>query len=170
MGASNWIDVQRTPDRQLLWTDFSPEAMRALPSVPFSAVESFTGDDQLGAALTRQIVPMIDIPEPSTEALSEEAAPDPASGFNVSAAGDLGELAVETKSAGFTDSTENMSGLGLVELETGASSEVGARAFCAGGSTIWTVIGARKGQQRFNRWFVSCFRAGGRDTRDRDRC
>ena len=68
-GASNWIDVQRTPDRQLLWTDFSPEAMRALPSVPFSAVEPFTGDDQLGAALTRQVVPMIDIPEPSTEAL-----------------------------------------------------------------------------------------------------
>ena len=145
-GASNWIDVQRTPDRQLLWTDFSPETMRALPSVPFSAVESFTGDDQLGAALTRQIVPMIDIPEPSTEALSEEAAPDPASGFNVSAEGDLGELAVETKSAGFTDSTENMSGLGLVELKTSASSEVGPEPFALGDQ----LSGRSSAQERAN--------------------
>ena len=123
-GASNWIDVQRTPDRQLLWTDFSPEAMRALPSVPFSAVEPFKGDDQLGAAVTRQIVPMIDIPEPSTEAMSEVGAPDPASGFNAAATGDLGELAVETESAGFTDSAERLSRLGLEELETDPNSEL----------------------------------------------
>ena len=145
-GASNWIDVQRTPDRQLLWTDFSQEAMRALPSVPFSAVEPFTGDDQLGAALTRQIVPMIDIPEPSTEALSEGGAPDPASGFNAAATGDFGERAVEAESAAFTDSTERLSGLGLVELETDANSEVGPEPFALGDE----LSGRSSAQERAN--------------------
>ena len=145
-GASNWIDVQRTPDRQLLWTDFSPEAMRALPSVPLSAVERFKGDDQLGAALTRQIVPMIDIPEPSTEALSEGGAPNPASGFNVSATGDFGERALEAESAGFTDSTERLSGLGLVELETDANSEVGPEPFAQGDQ----LSGRSSAQERAN--------------------
>ena len=117
--------------------------MRALPSVPFSAVEPFTGDDQLGAALTRQVVPMIDIPEPSTEALPGVGAPNPASGFNAAATGDLGELAVEAEFAGSTDSTESGSRLGLVELEINANSEVGPE-LLRWGSTIWTVIGARR--------------------------
>ena len=123
-GASNWIDVQRTPDRQLLWTDFSSEAMRALPSVPFNAVEPFKGDDQLGAALTRQIVPKIDIPEPSTETLPGVGVPNPASGFNTAATGDLGELAAETESAGFIDSTESMDGPDLRAAQTEPNSEV----------------------------------------------
>jgi len=145
-GASNWIDVQRTPDRQLLWTEVSPEALRALPSVPLSAVEPFTGDDQLGAALTRQIVPMIDIPEPSTEALSEGGAPNPASGFNAAATGDFGERALEAESAGFTDSTERLSGLGLVELETDANSEVGPEPFAQGDQ----LSGRSSAQERAN--------------------
>ena len=123
-GASNWIDVQRTPDRQLLWTDFSSEAMRALPSVPFSAVEPFKSDDQLGAALTRQIVPRVDIPEHSTETLPGVGVPNPASGFNAAATGDLGELAAETESAGFTDSTESMDGSDLIAAQTEPNSEV----------------------------------------------
>ena len=145
-GASNWIDVQRTPDRQLLWTDFSPEAMRALPSVPFSAVEPFTGDDQLGAGLTRQIVPMIDIPEPSTEALPGVGAPNPASGFNAAATGDLRELAVEAEFSGSTDSTERLSGLGLEELETDANSEVGPEPFALGDQ----LSGRSSAQERAN--------------------
>jgi hypothetical protein len=145
-GASNWIDVQRTPDRQLLWTDFSLDAMRALPSVPFSAVEPFKGDDQLGAALTRQIVPMIDIPEPSTEALSEGAAPIPASGFNVSSTGDFGERAVEAESAAFTDNTERLGGSGLIDPETDPNSEVGPEPFALGDQ----LSGRSSAQERAN--------------------
>jgi hypothetical protein len=122
-GESNWIEVQRTPDRQLLWTDFSLEAMRALPSISFSAVEPFKGDDQLGAALTHQIVPMIDIPKPSSEALSEVGDPDPASGFNAAATGDLRERAIEAESAAFTDNTERLGGSGLIDPETDPNSE-----------------------------------------------
>ena len=123
-GESNWIDVQRTPDRQLLWTDFSPEAMRVLPSVPFSAVEPFKGDDQLGAALTRQIVPMMAIPEPSTDAFSEVSALHAANEAITRATDDLGELGVKAESAVFRDNKESMGRSGLVAPQTRPNSEV----------------------------------------------
>ena len=128
-GESNWIDVQRSLDHQLLWIDFSPEAIRALPDVPFSAVEQFKGDDQLGAALTRQIVPLVAIPEQSTDALIEVGAPNPVSGLNAAAIDDSGERAVETESAVFTDNTEIMGGLGLVDPQTDPNSEVSPEPF-----------------------------------------
>ena len=169
-GASNWIDVQRTPDRQLLWTDFSPEAMRALPSVPFSAVEPFTGDDQLGAALTRQIVPMIDIPEPSTEALSEGRGSRSRKRIQCRRNRRFWRESCRGRIRRLHGQHRKVEQFGFGRTRDRRKFRGRSRAFCAGGSTIWTVIGARKGQQRFNRWFISCFRAGGRDTRDRDRC
>ena len=145
-GESNWIDVQRTPDRQLLWTDFSPEAMRVLPSVPFSAVEPFKGDDQLGAALTRQIVPMMAIPEPSTDALSEVSRSPPANGAIAGATEDLGEPGIKAESLVFTENTESEGGSGLVAPQSRPNSEVSPEPApqCTGGSTIWQPL-AQKG-------------------------
>ena len=58
----------------------------------------------------------------------------------------MGELAVEAESAGFTDSTESLSGLGLVELEINANSEVGPEPFALGDQ----LSGRSSAQERAN--------------------
>ena len=95
-----------------------------MPDVPFSAVEQFKGDDQLGAALTRQIVPLVAIPEQSTDALIEVGAPNPISRLNAAVIDDSGARTVETDSAVFTDNTGIMGGLGLIDPQTDPNSEV----------------------------------------------
>ena len=121
--------------------------MRALPSVPFSAVEPFKGDDQLGAALTRQIVPMIDIPEPSTDALSEEAALD-AANEAITAAGDLGEPAVRDRIRSLHGQHRKYERFGSGSPETGANSEVGPEPF-AQGDQLSGRSSAQKGPRAF---------------------